>query len=93
MTAPVFPMATTVYAVPKVRLQRRLRRLTRSPFAADVRAAVAAAFWPAVVGCGLLTGLAMLWITRGSYIGWTGAHDIPAGVAGAVLRTIGDGGR
>lgn len=59
--------------------RRFLRRVRRSAFAADAHAAVAAAFWPAVVGCGVLAGLALLIATRGSYVAWDGAHTIPTG--------------
>lgn len=36
---PLRAPVTATYVVPRVRLQRRLRRVTRSPFAADLRRA------------------------------------------------------
>lgn len=41
--------------------------------------AVHAAFWPAVVGAGVIVGLYLLVLTRGMFVAWDGWHAIPAG--------------
>lgn len=74
------PAVIRTYATPRARLARRLAMLRRSPFAADLRGARRAAFWPLAVGCGLLIAAVVI-ASRGHYVTWHGIESIPVGGA------------
>lgn len=67
----------TRYYTPRARLRRLMRRIARSPFAGDLRAAVNAVFWPSAIGAGLLLGATLTVAFRGQYVSWSGWHEIP----------------
>ena len=74
MTAP----RVTRYRCPSP-AERTVRRVLRSPFARDLRDACNAAFYPLMIGAGLIVAVTVLIATRGDYVGWDGLHHMPVG--------------